>query len=113
MQVVDQLKNSILPQAKELLNKAEREAGTTVPISFRDVRTAAALTHTGSGLTSAARWLQALETVVSETEKLLEQVGADASASNTLSGIKSTADGIEQQLIVFRQLFDVPDLPKR
>lgn len=57
---------------------------------------------------------QALETVVSEAERLLDQVSSESSTpSEALSGFKATADGIEQQLIVFKQLFDVPDLPRK
>ena len=37
MQVVDDLKTEILPQAKELLKLVERQAGTTVPTSFKEV----------------------------------------------------------------------------
>ena len=37
MQVVDQLRNRILPQAKELLDRAKRDGGTTIPTSFEQV----------------------------------------------------------------------------
>lgn len=42
VQVVAQLQKDILPQAKDLLNKANREAGTTVPTSFVEVKPASA-----------------------------------------------------------------------
>ena len=115
-QVVAELRTEILPQAREMLSKAEREAGTTVPTSFK------AVSHPRGGPAperkgAAARPLwaeqggaQALETVVTEAERLLQQVNADTGeASESLTGFKATADGIEQQLIVFRQLLDLGD----
>ena len=38
MQVVDQLRNKILPQAKDLLDRAKRDGGTTIPTSFEQVQ---------------------------------------------------------------------------
>ena len=38
-QVVEQLRERILPQARQLLNKARRDAGTTIPTSFEQVST--------------------------------------------------------------------------
>ena len=54
---------------------------------------------------------QALQTVVTEAERLLElaKPTPDDMPDMAASNVKSTADGIEQQLTVFRSLFDVPD----
>ena len=70
-----------------------------------------AMPHTAPGKASqSCPCAQSLETVVMEAEKLLQQVNAETGEpSESITGFKATADGIEQQLIVFRQLLDISD----